>query len=138
MKFCTIGYGNRKPEEFVNLLTQHSVRTVVDVRLRPDKAYANYYAHRNTTNNGIQKLLADANINYVSLVELGNVFYGYPDWRERYQRLLEKAGELLIERLQAVPPPFCLLCAEKDVTLCHRQQIAEYLVRQGNEVEEIF
>jgi uncharacterized protein YeaO (DUF488 family) len=61
----------------------------------------------------------------------------YADWRERYQQYLEKDGELLIEPLQSIPSPFCLLCAEKSPVKCHRFLIAQYLVSKGYEVEHI-
>ena len=82
-------------------------------------------------------MLAERVISYISLLELGNIFIEYEDWQTRYQKLLEKAGELLIERLLTVPTPFCLMCAEKQVIDCHRLLIANYLVSKGYEVEHI-
>ena len=137
MKLYTIGYGGRKPEEFLDLLKQKDVKTLVDVRLRPDRASMGSYIRAKSQDKGIQKLLATAGIQYISLVELGNVFLEYADWRERYRELLEKAGELLTQRLENVPSPFCLMCAEKSPAECHRSLIAEYLGQKGYEVEHI-
>jgi hypothetical protein len=83
-------------------------------------------------------LLASASIDYLPLVELGNLFRDYPDWSERYQRLFDRAGELLTEGLNQAEPPFCLMCAEKNAMECHRKLIADYLVQQaGYEVEHL-
>ena len=76
-------------------------------------------------------MLASNGIGYFSLVELGNVFLACDDWRERYRRLLERAGDLLLDRLVEATPPFCLLCAEKRVSECHRELIAQHLVARG-------
>ncbi len=137
MKFYTLGYGGRHPQEFVNLLKQKDIKTVVDVRLRPDRSSMGVYGKARSADKGIQRLLTDAGIGYVSLVELGNIFFGHEDWQERYQRLLHKAGDLLTERLQQVSTPFCLMCAEKQVAKCHRLLIADYLVHKGYKVEHI-
>jgi len=47
----------------------------------------------------------------------------------RYEALLDAAGHLLIERLEDVEEPYCLLCAEKQSADCHRRLIAAYLER---------
>jgi uncharacterized protein (DUF488 family) len=138
VKLYTIGYGGKSPQEFLDALKEKDIKVVVDVRLRPDRSSMGVYKKANSENKGIQRLLADASIEYVSLMELGNVFLDYQDWRERYHRLLESAGELLTSRLTGIPEPFCLLCAEKRVTECHRLKIADYLVRtRGAEVEHL-
>jgi uncharacterized protein (DUF488 family) len=138
MKFYTIGYGGRAPQELLEILLAKGVKTIVDVRLRPDRARLGTWVKTNNPDKGIQKLLAGAGIAYISLIELGNLFLEYADWETRYQTLLERAGDLLNDRLSSIPTPFCLLCAEKKAADCHRRLIAEYLVRQkGAQVEHI-
>lgn len=126
----TIGYGGRKPDDFVALLAAHGVKTIVDVRLRPDRASMGSYAKAREPDRGIAGLLAKAGVGYVSLPELGNLFLDYDDALARYGDFLEKAGPVLFDRLIAAGPgPVCLLCAEKRAAECHRRQIAAYLER---------
>jgi uncharacterized protein (DUF488 family) len=125
----TIGYGGRAPAEFTQLLAAHGVKTVVDVRLRPDKASVGSYARAREPDKGIAGLLARAGIGYVSLPELGNVFLEYDDWQERYEKFLAAAGPLLFDRLADVVGPVCLMCAEKKLCECHRRHVAAYLER---------
>lgn len=129
MDAFTIGYGGRNKESFLALLRAHGIRTVVDVRLRPDRASMGIWVKAKTPDKGIEGWLHEAGFEYRSLVELGNVFSGLADWRQRYADLLDQAGALLTERLMTTPGPICLMCAEKDFHDCHRQQIAEYVTR---------
>jgi uncharacterized protein (DUF488 family) len=120
MKFYTIGYGGRDPRDFLETLSAKGIKTVVDVRLRPDKARLGTWVKAKTSDKGIENLLAGAGIGYVSLIELGNIFREYPDWEARYKTLFDQAGDLLVDRLAGFPQPFSPLCAEKRVADCHR------------------
>lgn len=127
MNVFTIGYGGRGKDDVLSLLKANGVATVVDIRLRPDRASMGIWVKARTADKGIERWLAESGIGYRSLVELGNVFLELPDSQDRYRRLLASAGPLLIERLESIPGPICLLCAEKRAAECHRQQVAEYL-----------
>lgn len=125
----TIGYGGRKPADFTGLLTANGVKTLVDVRLRPDRANMGVYAKAKDPDKGIAGLLSKAAVGYVSLPELGNLFLDYSDWPERYEKFLELAGPLLFDRLGGIAGPLCFMCAEKKLCECHRRHIAAYLER---------
>jgi uncharacterized protein (DUF488 family) len=137
MKLYTIGYGGRSPDEFIRLLQDNGIRAVVDVRLRPDRSSMGIYAKAKDPDKGIEGLLSRTGIRYFSFVELGNLFLDFEDWQTRYRNLMERAGDLLTERLRQVAQPFCLMCAEKSADRCHRAIIAEYLARSGYEVVHI-
>jgi uncharacterized protein (DUF488 family) len=137
VRFFTIGYGGRSPQDFVALLLQHGVRTVVDVRLRPEFSSMGVYARAKRPDRGIEALLTAAGIGYVSKIQLGNVFMDREDWRTRYQDLLDRAGHLLVTGLEQIPGPIALMCAEKRVAGCHRGLIADWMVANGWEVTHI-
>jgi uncharacterized protein (DUF488 family) len=137
MKIFTIGYGGRTPDDLVKRLRDAGVHTVVDVRLRPDRASMGIFVKAKSPDKGIERLLATAGIAYRSLPELGNLFRECDDWRERYAALIKCAGHLLVNRLDELTPPLCLLCAERRVADCHRLQIAEFLTTKGAEVEHL-
>jgi len=138
MRVFTIGYGGRNKEDFLALLKTYGVRTVVDIRLRPDRASMGIWVKAKTPGKGIEKWLTDAGFGYRSLIELGNLFLDYPDWQNRYEVFLVSAGELLTQRLSGLPEPICLLCAEKRVDVCHRKQVAKFLAeRKGAIVEHL-
>jgi uncharacterized protein (DUF488 family) len=138
MKFYTIGYGGRSPDELARLLVAHGVRSVADVRIRPDRASMGAFVKARTADKGIEKLLSECGIAYHSFLELGNLFRELDDWRGPYRDLFDRAGDLLVSRLVDQPESFCLLCAEKRVSECHRLVIADFLVAsRGWTVEHI-
>jgi uncharacterized protein (DUF488 family) len=137
MKFFTIGYGGRSPDQFLRMLKRHNIEVVADVRLRPHRASMGSYILSKSADRGIQHLLSKEGIQYHSLVELGNPFLQFPDWKDRYRQLLASFGELLTERLLKIPGRCCLLCSEREPENCHRSLIAEFLVQRGYDVEHL-
>ena len=137
MKAYTIGYGGRTPDELIGLLQDRGIKSIVDVRLRPDRSSMGTYAKAKDPWRGIERLFSDAGIQYFSFVELGNVFLDFEDWERRYRLLMDQSADVLLERLLQVSTPVCLLCAEKLANRCHRTIIAEHLARRGYEVEHI-
>jgi uncharacterized protein (DUF488 family) len=135
-KFYTIGYGGRKPDEFVGLLNSRGIRTVVDVRFRP-RGFRGYYTRSQDPNKGIGRLLAEGGVEYLWAQELGNPFMDQDGWAGEYQGHLDQLGGRLAEILENVPAPFCLMCGEKLVEECHRKIIANRLVETGARVEHI-
>lgn len=137
MKVFTIGYGGLGPSALVAALREHSVKSVVDIRIWPIRASMGSYVLSKSPHKGIQGLLAREDISYFSFLELGNPYKELSDWKERYQTLIGAVGGFLTERLKEVPGPLCLLCAEKDPKECHRLILAELLEQCGHEVQHI-
>ncbi len=135
----TIGYGGRRPEEFLDLLAQNSIKAVIDVRLEPNRSSMGCYRLAKTSDKGIQRLLASWGIAYLSFRQLGNEFRHEADWPERYRAKLAEVGDKLIEPLLSpdIPRPFCLMCSERKTAICHRGLIAAYLEGKGFEVKHI-
>jgi len=135
MNFFTIGYGGRRPSEFVDILQRNQILTVADVRLRPQRASMGCYVLAKSPEKGIRGLLGRAGIGYCWVEELGNPFLGHDDWQDRYREWILAEGELRCRKLFDLEEPVCLLCAEKRISECHRMHVAEFLTRQGHSLE---
>jgi len=136
MTVYTIGYGGRRRDEFLDLLTARGIKAIVDVRLKP-RGYRGHWTKAKDPGKGIEGMLASRGIEYVWIQALGNPFKDQADRDHNYRRYLDELGSRLREMLQDVPAPFCLLCAEKRVEACHRRHIACRLTEWGTRVEHI-
>jgi uncharacterized protein (DUF488 family) len=139
----TVGHSTRTIEEFVGLLTAHSIRLVADVRQFPgSRRYPQF--NRET----LEQSLADHGIKYLHIPELGGrrrakkdsvntawrnaAFRGYADYMER------KSFAAGIERLrEAAKENTAIMCAEAVWWRCHRALIADYLKVKGVELLHI-
>ena len=121
-KIYTIGYSPHTPESFLNLLRQHRITAVVDVRSTP------YSAHRPEFNmEQLRSFLKENGVQYVFMGDmLGARFEDdsvYIDGVANYN-LIAKHDNFLsgIERLKkgSLKYSIALMCAEKDPITCHR------------------
>ena len=132
--FYTIGYGGRKKDEFIQLLSENPIQIIIDVRLSPDRSSMGYAKKAKTSDKGIEKILGELKIEYYSFKELGNPFFeDKKTWRSSYVKYLEDSGYSMFSCFNEIQSDkvFCLLCAEKKVSNCHREQISEHLQRTG-------
>src|SRR5512143_3848761 len=140
----TIGHSTRTIEEFIDLLRQHRIEILVDVRHFPGSRRVPDF-----NKDALHGALATAGIRYEHMVELGGrrpprpdshnlawrnaSFRGYADYmetqpfRDGVDHLLEvaRAGRTAI------------MCSEAVWWRCHRSMIADYLKAAGVQVFHI-
>ena len=127
-KIYTIGYGNRKFEDFVSLLKRFNIELVADVRSFPTSKWPEFVKEN------LQKVLPANGIDYIHLRELGGYRRGgyeaymkTADFKEGLKKLMQLARER----------PTTVMCVESSPSACHRRFIAKRLRRRGWEVVHI-
>ena len=141
----TIGHSTRTMDEFIDLLRQHRIEIVVDVRHYPG---SRRLPHFNKA--ALHDALAKAGIRYEHLVELGGrrparldshnrlwrnpSFRGYADYMET--RSFRDGVERVLE--VARTSRTAVMCSEVLWWRCHRSMIADYLKATGMQVFHIF
>jgi len=138
-KLFTIGYGGRKPSEFPSLLKRHGIKTIIDVRLRPNRACMGSYVKAKTADKGIVALLSGAGIDYrhePDLAPTDGILTTWmeskrsdTDWALYEDQFIPVLEERKIEKSIKLGDfnHACLLCSESKPEKCHRRLIAEYL-----------
>ncbi len=137
----TIGHSNHSFEAFSNLLRQHSVDVIADVRSSP---YSRYNPHFNLS--VLHRMLEDAGIEYKFF---GRELGGRPRDRSSY----DEHGRVQFGRLASTDPfddgirdimwaaddsRVALMCSEKEPLNCHRTLlIAKALEERGVSVAHI-
>jgi len=118
----TIGHSNHSLAHFIELLKQHSISAISDVRSTP-YSQANPQFNRET----LKGALADQGISYVFMgKELGGRSEDpshYKDGRVQYNQLAKRAEfkEGLSRLMKGMSDyRIALVCAEKDPAYCHR------------------
>jgi len=140
----TIGHSTRAVQDFIALLSAHSIELVVDVRTVP-RSRRNPQFNRET----LPASLEAAGIRYEHVAALGGFrrpgphspnagwrnasFRGYADYRQT--AAFGAAIASLAE--QAYRQRLAVMCAEAVPWRCHRSLIADALVARGIPVEEI-
>ena len=118
----TVGHSNHDIDFFLELLREHSINAVADVRQFPYSKYAPQYNKKN-----LKKSLFEAGIEYVFLGDLlgarpddsGCYTENHVDFHRLARADFFQDG---LERLKKGMMKFriALMCAEKDPVMCHR------------------
>jgi uncharacterized protein (DUF488 family) len=138
----TIGHSNHTVGEFITLLKNHQIDTLIDIRSYPVSKYLTQYNKEN-----LENILHNENITYYFLGDLlGGLYrdpiYLFPDGIVDYNKVSERPGfqEGLrkVERLIDEGKRLVLMCSEKDPFDCHRfVLVSRFLNRNGISIDHI-
>ena len=133
--FFTLGYSGRKTEELLDLLKQHGVRTLVDIRQNAVSMYRPELSKGN-----LAQLLDDNNIHYAHLPKLGvprdirarAIETGTRDviWSWYDENVVPSFVDLH-SFMNGFEHPVALMCTEIDPHECHRHRLSLALEGMG-------
>jgi uncharacterized protein (DUF488 family) len=134
----TVGHSTRTTNEFIELLLEHEIKRLVDVRTIPRSRYNPQF-----NRDELAKSLGRALIGYTHMPELGGLrharkdstntgwrnlsFRGFADYMQTAE--FEQGLQRLIE--MSAQEPIAIMCAEAVPWRCHRSLIADALVTRG-------
>jgi uncharacterized protein (DUF488 family) len=140
----TIGHSNRPIDDFIDLLREHGIALLVDIRTVPKSRHNPQFGQ-----DRLPASLEAAGIDYRYMQDLGGLrktsavspnggwrntsFRGYADWMqtEAFTAAVEELIELARER------PTAIMCAEAVPWRCHRSLVGDALIACGVEVIDI-
>jgi uncharacterized protein (DUF488 family) len=137
----TVGHSTRAIDDFIGLVHEGVVRTLVDVRRQPFSR-----RHPQFSRDALARSLADAGIAYVHEVDLGGHREPRPDspntaWRIDAFRgyadhMATPAFQEALARVAALEHA-AVMCAEANPKDCHRQLLSDALVARGVPVRHL-
>jgi uncharacterized protein (DUF488 family) len=137
----TVGHGNRSMEEFISMLAEKGIRTLVDVRAQPHSSRHPHFSkgmlREATEAIGIVYHLAGRHLGGRRVARadsphraLDEGLRGYADYMDT--DYFQNSATQLVNL--AAKSPTSILCAESSPQRCHRRLLADYLVLRGVEV----
>ena len=129
LRIWTIGHSNRSIEVFLELLREHSIQVLADIRSFPTSKIEHFKREE------MERWLPENGIEYVWLgKELGGYRKGGYK-RHMRTKLFREGVKKLLEI--AKQKRTCIMCMEKNPKYCHRRFLSVYLERKGVEVIHI-
>jgi uncharacterized protein (DUF488 family) len=126
-EFYTIGYEGLSLQQFVQIIKEHNIKTVVDIRISPWSRDPTF------SKSSLQVSLPMNDLKYEHLKEWGNPkrFWGKPDAKLLYQQFILPTLQENLEKVKSFDGPVALMCMEKDPRNCHRTIVANELTKCG-------
>jgi uncharacterized protein (DUF488 family) len=134
----TIGHSTRPLEEFLALLAEHGITRLADVRRYPGSR-----RHPHFSKEALMEVLPG----YVHFEDLGgrrrpaknsrNAWFENEQFRGYADYMATPEFDAAVQRLLATDQPTAVMCAEAVPWRCHRNLLADDLVRRGIDVIHI-
>ena len=144
MKLYTIGFTQKRAETFFELLRQHDVKRLVDIRLNPG-GQLSAFAKQEDLPYFLSRLVGGCE--YIHMPELAptkeilNDYRSDGDWHRyavRFDTLMdERQIPIALNRGEFEALAYCLLCSEPTPEQCHRRLVAERLAIHWRDLEII-
>jgi len=144
MKLYTIGFAQKRAEVFFELLRQHNVQRLVDIRLNQNGQLSGF-AKKDDLPYFLSKLAAGCL--YVHLPDLAPTkeilddYHSDANWLRyvaRFEALLdERRIPEVLNRVEFEQLTSCLLCSEPKPERCHRRLVADRIAARWPSVEVI-
>jgi uncharacterized protein (DUF488 family) len=139
MTIWTIGHSTRSLDELIALLREHGIERLADIRRYPGSRRYPHFSR--------ESLERELPLEYIQLVDLGGRRKPLPDSRNKDLRneqfrgyadhLPTPAAQQAISTLLGSGKRTAVMCAEAVPWRCHRNLLADELVRRGVEVIHI-
>lgn len=117
-------------EEFISLLKDNQIETLIDVRSTPYSKFASQF-NREDLRNKLSK-------NGITYVYMGEILGGrHPEGFDKYMKSEQfKKGIFILEE-GINSSTSAIMCSEIDHTKCHRRFIGSKLIDEGFDVQDI-
>lgn len=130
MKCYTIGYGNRKIDDFMDMLIENEVTHLVDIRRYPQSTFKDY------DKESLELLFPKHGILYFHCEGVGGMrdstyveYMSTDPFRSSLKKLLDH-----VRKVNENDGRIVLMCAEKSPKGCHREHLSIKLEENGIEV----
>ena len=135
VQLWTVGHSNHTVERFLELLGEHGIEVVVDIRSEPYSSYSKHFCQA-----PLRQSLKDAGLSYLFMGgelggrppepefydEDGHVLYGELAVTERFReglhRLVDGATRYRVS----------MMCSEENPTSCHRHRLVTRALRESD------
>lgn len=142
MEIYTIGHSRKSAEQFFNLLENHGIERLLDVRLK-NTSQLSGFAKKKDLEFLLRRLLDTEYHHLDFLAPTSELRKAYRESGEDWDSYAREFSTLLEERkiLEKLDRDFfaqkkcCLLCSEPTPESCHRRLVAEYLQESWPDVE---
>ena len=139
MRICTIGFTNKKAEDFFARLQKAGVKRVVDVRLNNVSQLAGF-SKRDDLQYFLKSILGIEYVHLPLLAPTQDILdefkKNHGDWKVyegKFNRLIE-SQQIEKQISPLLVSEGCLLCSEDKPLHCHRRLVVEYLQRKWGNV----